>query len=78
MKVKMFSFVVAFACFALSHAAPQFYDLPRLDGRIVGGEAAFIEEYPYQVSLLLYSSHRCGGVIVSEDIILTAAHCTFG
>lgn len=52
--------------------------VPTLDGRIIGGESTFIEEYPYQASLLYLSSHRCGAVIVSEDFVLTAAHCTIG
>lgn len=51
---------------------------PRLDGRIVGGEDATIEEYPYQISLEYFGSHRCGGSVISETVILTAAHCTSG
>lgn len=52
--------------------------VPILDGRIVGGEPTFIEEYPYQASLLLNSYHRCGAAIISELFSLTAAHCTNG
>lgn len=48
---------------------------PRLDGRIVGGEDALIQEYPYQILLEYYGSHRCGGSIISKNVILTAAHC---
>ena len=51
---------------------------PRLDSRIVGGEATTIEEYPYQISLLSYGSHICGGSIVASNFIVTAAHCTDG
>ncbi|KAF5287003.1 hypothetical protein FQA39_LY16117 [Lamprigera yunnana] len=50
--------------------------LPRLDGRIVGGEPVAIEDYPYQVSFQLYQIHFCGGSIISSSIVLTAAHCT--
>lgn len=46
--------------------------------RIVGGEETAIEEYPYQISLEYGSSHRCGGSILDEETILTAAHCTSG
>ena len=47
-----------------------------LPGRIVNGELTTIEAHPYQVSLQTISgSHFCGGSIISEDIIVTAAHC---
>lgn len=49
-----------------------------LDGKIVGGEPAEIEDYPYQISLLAYGSHSCGGSIIAPNKILTAAHCTEG
>lgn len=35
-----------------------------------------IEEVPYQVSLLYQGLHACGGSIITELHILTAAHCT--
>lgn len=50
--------------------------VPVLDGRIVGGEPTVIEKHPYQVSLQLLSRHRCGGVIISKNYVLTAGHCT--
>lgn len=57
-------------------APPETYGVSLLDGRIVGGEPTVIEKHPYQVSLQLLSYHRCGGVIISKDYVLTAAHCT--
>ena len=51
--------------------------LRRLDGRIIGGESIDITEVPYQVGLYLYRSFVCGGSIISEDYILTAAHCSY-
>ncbi|XP_056640870.1 serine protease 30-like [Diorhabda sublineata] len=44
---------------------------------IVGGQNAWIEDYPYQVSILYQGSHGCGGSIIDENHILTAAHCTY-
>lgn len=75
----MHRLLIAAACLtALTQGAPQTYGVPMLDGRIVGGEATFIEEYPYQASLQYYSSHRCGAVIINENFVVTAAHCTSG
>uniref|UniRef100_A0A1A9WYW7 Peptidase S1 domain-containing protein n=1 Tax=Glossina brevipalpis TaxID=37001 RepID=A0A1A9WYW7_9MUSC len=48
---------------------------PASNGRIIGGDATHISSLPYQVSLLLYDKHHCGGVIYNESIIITAAHC---
>ncbi|EFN81463.1 Trypsin-7 [Harpegnathos saltator] len=45
------------------------------EGRIVGGRETSIEEHPYQVSLRHGDRHACGGAIISEDWIITAAHC---
>lgn len=48
--------------------------------RIVGGRKAKKGEFPWQVSIASVSStgskkHFCGGTILSENTILTAAHC---
>lgn len=44
-------------------------------GRIVGGSDAEPGQFPYQVSLRNQHSHTCGGSILNENWILTAAHC---
>ncbi|KAF2348850.1 Serine proteases trypsin domain [Trinorchestia longiramus] len=47
--------------------------------KIVGGRTISPRETPWSVSLMIREGnklrHNCGGVIVSEDLILTAAHC---
>ncbi|XP_031626302.1 trypsin-1-like [Contarinia nasturtii] len=42
---------------------------------IVGGHETIIEKHPWQVALLFRSKHSCGGSIISETFVLSAAHC---
>jgi secreted trypsin-like serine protease len=42
---------------------------------IVGGFLANKNEFPHQVALTVYGYIRCGGSIISEHFVLTAAHC---
>lgn len=61
---------------ASASVLPHFVQVPKLDGRIVGGQPTTIEQYPYQVSLFrVGGSHFCGGSLVSNNIVITAAHC---
>lgn len=43
--------------------------------RIFGGQNATEGQFPHQVSLKYYNKHTCGGSILNEKWILTAAHC---
>ncbi|XP_013113109.1 trypsin 3A1 [Stomoxys calcitrans] len=45
------------------------------DERIVGGWETSITYFPHQVSLQVVNRHICGGSIIAEDLVLTAAHC---
>lgn len=59
------------------HASRQLdIDLVRPESRIVGGTEAPQAWAPYQVSIMnTFGEHVCGGSIISEEWILTAAHC---
>jgi trypsin len=48
--------------------------------KIIGGQEATEDSYPYVVSLKVTSNgqHFCGGSLIARDVILTAAHCQTG
>ncbi|KAI4468741.1 transmembrane protease serine [Holotrichia oblita] len=53
-------------------------------GRIVGGKNAMFGEFPWQVLvrestwLGLFTKNKCGGVLISNRYVMTAAHCQPG
>ncbi|XP_065722027.2 chymotrypsin-2 [Drosophila suzukii] len=47
--------------------------------RVVNGTDSSVQKHPYVVSLRSYDgAHSCGGTIISNEFVMTAAHCTNG
>ena len=55
------------------------WSMPPVSDKIVGGSNAAIEDFPWQISLRINTgtslSHTCGGSILNEEWVVTAAHC---
>lgn len=68
-------FLIALVAFASAAKLPNEWE-----GHVVGGSTASPGQFPHQASLRSVSanSHFCGGVIISSNWVLSAAHCTFG
>ncbi|XP_056905456.1 transmembrane protease serine 13a isoform X1 [Takifugu flavidus] len=49
--------------------------LQRSTSRIIGGSMAQPGQWPWQLTLHFMGSHVCGGILISPDFVLTAAHC---
>ncbi|XP_071768244.1 transmembrane protease serine 13a [Centroberyx gerrardi] len=47
----------------------------RSTSRIIGGSVAKPGQWPWQLSLHYRGFHTCGGVLISPDFVVTAAHC---
>ena len=56
----------------------KFAKTSETENRIVGGKEAEVNEYPWMVNLIMEISiikFTCGGSLISDSWILTAAHC---
>ncbi|KAG6458161.1 trypsin, alkaline C-like [Manduca sexta] len=74
--------VVIFTLFALCCAAAGAVPAALNNARIIGGTVTTINQYPVMASLLLtrdfvHWRHNCGGSILNQRSILSAAHCLY-
>ncbi|XP_073502345.1 serine protease 33-like [Phyllobates terribilis] len=61
-----------------SSPAPTNYSVcgsPMVNNRIVGGTDAMDGQWPWQISLRYFGSHICGGSLIANQWVLSAAHC---
>uniref|UniRef100_A0A4X2LVH3 Peptidase S1 domain-containing protein n=1 Tax=Vombatus ursinus TaxID=29139 RepID=A0A4X2LVH3_VOMUR len=45
------------------------------DDKIIGGYTCEANSLPYQVSLNFFGQHICGGSLISDQWVVSAAHC---
>ncbi|RUS91020.1 hypothetical protein EGW08_001237, partial [Elysia chlorotica] len=85
--IRVFSWIVPFGFLYTTWAAPLELPctkatgtcgkpvIPPISMRIIGGQPAVRGSWPWMASIHENGFAKCGGAIISEDLILTATHC---
>jgi secreted trypsin-like serine protease len=50
-------------------------DTADVSPRIIGGDDADQDRFPYYVMLLKRNDFVCGGTLIASDVVLSSAHC---
>lgn len=45
------------------------------EDRLIGGTDAELHEFPWQVAIILKRVFFCGGALINDEFVLSAAHC---
>uniref|UniRef100_A0A1A9X0W1 Peptidase S1 domain-containing protein n=1 Tax=Glossina brevipalpis TaxID=37001 RepID=A0A1A9X0W1_9MUSC len=75
---KHFHLHVAFQVIVLLRSIRSVELLNNASGRIVGGEATTIADAGFMVSLRVSNKFICGGSLLTNEYVITAAHCVKG
>lgn len=72
-------FVFLFVVVVSDQSSEKLFPVLRgFKGRIVGGDETSITNHPYQASVQFFGFHYCGGAVISDRFVVTAAHCMAG
>jgi secreted trypsin-like serine protease len=61
--------------FNVEYAGKVHVPVDEQHNRIVGGRPANRTQFPWQVAIIIDSATFCGGALIDNRTVLTAAHC---
>lgn len=74
-KVFVSTILIVFLAVNFSHCEEEEIEELNGSGKIVGGDLVKIDAVPYFASILYRNRHLCGASIISDQWLLSAAHC---
>merc|ERR1712215_153178 len=73
--VKLFSILICFFVLKATLGLKCGIKNRKSKGRIINGKETGINEYPWMVSIQKHGHHDCGGSLLNDRWIISAAHC---